>query len=291
MAYLHHIDNLYKRQEILLFKRCFALEKAHGTSIKITYNPLINEVRFFSGGASHEEFIRLFNQEFLLNKFKEIFQDEVIFYGECIGGKMQGMSHTYGKNMCAIFFEAVINNKFLSVPKAEQVIKNFGLEFVPYNEISTDLKEIDRERDRDSEIAIRKGMGNGHIREGIVLRPLEEFTLNNGERVICKHKRDEFRETKTPRPIVNPDQLKVLEDADKIADEFVTAMRLNHILDKIPNHSIEKMSEIISAMISDIMTEGKGEVVDNQAVRKSISKKTAIMYKNLLKQKLSEIPS
>jgi hypothetical protein len=30
MGYLH-IDNLYKSQDILLFKRCYALEKIHGT--------------------------------------------------------------------------------------------------------------------------------------------------------------------------------------------------------------------------------------------------------------------
>ena len=35
MAYLH-IDNLYKNQEILMFKECYALEKIHGTSGTIT---------------------------------------------------------------------------------------------------------------------------------------------------------------------------------------------------------------------------------------------------------------
>ena len=87
---------MYKNQEILLFKRCYALEKSHGTSIKTTYS-FTNGLRFFSGGAKHEEFIKLFNQDFLLKKFKETFLNdiEVIFYGECIGDKMQGMSHTY----------------------------------------------------------------------------------------------------------------------------------------------------------------------------------------------------
>ena len=32
-----HIENLYKNQTILLFRRCWALEKVHGTSAHITY--------------------------------------------------------------------------------------------------------------------------------------------------------------------------------------------------------------------------------------------------------------
>ena len=40
--------------------------------------------------------------------------------------------------------------------------------------------------------------------KGVVLRPLIEVTLNNGDRIICKHKCEEFRETATPRPVVDP---------------------------------------------------------------------------------------
>ena len=34
MAY-QHIDNLYKNQDILKFKECYALEKIHGTSASV----------------------------------------------------------------------------------------------------------------------------------------------------------------------------------------------------------------------------------------------------------------
>ena len=47
MGYLH-IPNLYKAQEILMFKRCYALEKIHGTSAHIAWDG--NHIRFFSGG-------------------------------------------------------------------------------------------------------------------------------------------------------------------------------------------------------------------------------------------------
>ncbi len=45
MSYLH-IDNLYRSQDILLFRECYALEKIHGTSAHVAYHN--GEVKFFS---------------------------------------------------------------------------------------------------------------------------------------------------------------------------------------------------------------------------------------------------
>ena len=47
MGYLH-IDNLYKAQDILNFKTCYALEKIHGTSAHLKWDN--GELTFFSGG-------------------------------------------------------------------------------------------------------------------------------------------------------------------------------------------------------------------------------------------------
>ena len=58
MAYLH-IDNLYKNQDILLFKECYALEKIHGTSAHISFDG--SEVKYFSGGEKYEKFVADFN--------------------------------------------------------------------------------------------------------------------------------------------------------------------------------------------------------------------------------------
>ena len=55
MAYMH-IDNLYKAQEILAFKECYALEKIHGTSAHIYWSG--ETLRLFAGGVSHEGFVR-----------------------------------------------------------------------------------------------------------------------------------------------------------------------------------------------------------------------------------------
>jgi hypothetical protein len=112
------------------------------------------------------------------------------------------------------------------------------------------------------------------------------MTTGNGNRVICKHKGDEFRETASPRVVTDPSQLKVMTDAQEIADEWVTPNRLEHILQKIPDHKMEKMPEILAAMTEDILREGAGEITDTPVTRKAIRGKTVIIYKAHLKRHL-----
>ena len=46
------------------------------------------------------------------------------------------------------------------------------------------------------------------------------------------------------------------------------------------------MTVIIAAMVEDVLREGSGEIVDSEAVRKAISRKTAVDYKNYLKSQI-----
>lgn len=292
MGYLH-INNLYKEQTILLFKECYALEKIHGTSAHIGFTHDANgyptgRVTYFSGGESHEKFKSLFNEQALIDVFSKEFNDSVTVYGEAYGGKQQGMSETYGKVLKFVVFDVQVGDKWLSVPQAEEVAKKLGLEFVYYTKIPTDLASLDAARDADSQQAVRNGVGAGKKMEGVVLRPLIEMTLNNGSRIICKHKRDEFRETASPRPVVDPAQLQVLEDAEKIANEWVTPMRLQHVLDKIPNHSMENMKQILASMVDDVWREAGSEIVQSIAVAKAITRRTSKMYQDLLKSQIGK---
>lgn len=288
MGYLH-IDNLYKNQTILLFKECYALEKIHGSSAHVTYQ-LDGQVTVFAGGESHSRFLALFDIEKLKQVFKDMGHPDktITVYGEVYGGRCQGMSDTYGKDLKFVAFDVQIGDCWLSVPQAEEVCKNLGLEFASYAKVKTDLVDLDAQRDADSTQAIRNGVGEGKKREGVVLRPLVEMTLNNGSRVICKHKRDEFKETSTSRQVVDPEKMKVLEDATAVADEWVTLTRMQHVLDKLPGHCMEKMRDIISAMTEDVNREGKGEFIPSEAVNKAIGKRTATLYKDLQKAKLTE---
>lgn len=283
MAYMH-IDNLYKDMRILEFKAVWAMEKIDGTSGHISWSPE-EGIKFFSGGEKHDNFVKLFDQTALEEKFKASCVGKTTVYGEVYGGRCQGQKERYGDKLKFVAFEVEIGDLWLSVPQADAFVRDLGLEFVHYVRVSTDIEALNAERDADSVQAMRNGMGAGHTREGVVLRPLFEVRLNNGERLIAKHKRDDFSETKTPRKVgVAPE---VLFEAQKVVDEFVTAMRLDHVLQKLPEATgMEHTKQVVEAMVEDVMREGRGEIVDSPAVRKAISRATVEMWKNRLKSVL-----
>jgi hypothetical protein len=282
MGYLH-IDNLYKNQDILAFKECYALEKIHGTSAHISYN--MGSAGFFSGGAKYEEFVSLFNKAELESRFSQWSFEKVTVYGEAYGGKMQRMKETYGDRLRFVAFDVRIGDSWLAVPNAEEISLKLGLEFVHYTRTSTDLEKLDAERDADSIQALRNGCGSGKIREGVILRPVFEVTKNNGERIISKHKRSEFRETATPRD-VDPTKQLIWEGAERISFEWVTAERLRHVLDKITATEVSQTGAVVKAMIEDVNREGAGEFVPSKDIDKAIGKRTAKLFHGYLNARI-----
>ena len=264
------------------------MEKIHGTSCNIKYRKDLQELRFFSGGAKHDTFVALFDEPVLREAFEALGSEEVQVFGEGYGGKINGMRDTYGGSLRFVAFEVLMGHWWLSVQQAEEVVKSLGLEFVDYVKIRTTLKAIDEQRDRPSVQAVRNGMGDDKPREGIVLRTVIELHKNNGERIIAKHKREDFSERKTKQKVVSPERLKVLADAQEIADEWTTPMRLTHILDKFPNAGMEQTGQIIKAMVEDVTREAKGEIVETKEARKAIGKIAALLFKARLKEQLRE---
>lgn len=283
MGYLH-ISNLYKDRTILAFRRCYALEKVHGTSAHVAW--LDGALRFYSGGEKHERFIEVFDQAGLVERFAALGHPQVTIYGESYGGKMQGMRETYGDEVRFVAFDVKIDDKWLGVTQAHTVTAKLGLDFVDYELVATDLDALDAERDKDSTQAIRNGCGAGKKREGVVLRPPFEVTLNSGARIIAKHKRDDFRETKTPRTM-SRENLDVIANARAIAEEWVTPMRLAHVADKLPGATgMEHTGAVIKAMVDDVLREAEGEIVDSKAARREINSAAAKLWK----QHVSRMP-
>ena len=281
-----HIDNLYKDQWILLFRECFALEKIHGTSAHVSWTEA-KGVRFSSGGEKHERFVKLFDEAALRTAFMGLGHPTVIVYGEAYGGSQQGQKWRYGEALRFIAFEVAIGDAWLAVPNAHDVATKLGLDFVHYVKVPTDIVSLDSERDAPSEQARRNGIEGDQPREGVVLRPLVEMRDGRGDRVLAKHKRDEERETTTPRKVVDPGKLVVLTRANEIADEWVTPTRLAHVLDKLgPEVGIERMRDVIAAMTEDVLREGAGEIIDSREARGAIGKKTAEVFKARLQAAL-----
>ncbi len=279
MAYLS-IENLYrsKAQEILLFKELYALEKVHGTSANISWKE--GKVSYFPGGESLSKFKSLFNEERLVKHFTELGHEEVVVYGEAYGGSCQKMSYMYGPELRFIVFDVFINNIWLDVPNMDEVATRLEQEVVPWRKIVCDLAAIDNERDRPSEVAVRRGFTEEHIREGVVLRPLAEMFNRYGERMIVKHKHEKFGERKTPQKVEDPSKLKVLTEATAIAEEWVTEMRLEHVLQKLPQGiGLESMQRVLQEMVEDVLKESTGEIVDSKEARNAINKKTVELFK------------
>jgi hypothetical protein len=290
MSY-RHIENLYRNKEILYFKECWALEKIHGTSSHVSYNAKTDSLTFFSGGTKYDQFVALFDQNTLLEKFRVNAKEhaavnQITIYGEAYGGSVQKMKDTYGPNLKFVAFEVLINannEEWLSVPNAEKLANKFGMEFVSYTKINTTEEAINVEMMADSVQAVRNGMGSGHMREGVVLRPLIELIHPNGGRIISKHKRPEFAERMNTPSFADPEQLRVLEDANKIAKEWVNTVRLQHVLDGFSEPKIEDSNKVIKAMWEDVSREASGEIVENKEVRKAVGKKTMELFKTYLR--------
>ncbi len=285
------IKDLFADQTVLMFKELYSLEKIHGTSSNIRWDPETQQISLFSGGAKHESFEKLFNLQLLKESAVALLSTEcpTTFYGEAYGGKMQGMRDTYGDSLRFICFEVKVGKYCLSVPESEALAKQFGFEFVDYHIIPATLEAIDAERDRPSELAKRRGIEEDKQREGVILRPLIELRTNNNKPVIAKHKGESFRERKSIPKVLSPEELEVLSGAQAIADEWVVPERLRHVLDSLGcGLEIEKTGEVIKATVADVVEESAGLVEMTKEARKAIGAKAAKVFKKLITQKLQE---
>lgn len=292
MGYLH-IDNLYKAQDILRFKTCFALEKIHGTSAHIKIKNGV--VTFFSGGESYDKFVSLFNVPALEDKLKSLgFNEDLTIYGEAYGGKQQGMSDTYGPSLKFVAFDVKVGDWWMDVPRAAKFVEGMGLEFVDFKEVLTDLHALDAERDKRSTQAMRNGIEEPRDREGVVLRPPIEVTYK-GNRIIAKHKGEKFKERESSPKVGDSSKMQKLADADLIAQEWVTPMRLEHVLNTVISGrdnktvSMEDVKVVIGAMIEDVTREAVGEIEDNSTVRRVLSTRTVLLFKQYLNAQLLQV--
>jgi hypothetical protein len=293
MGYLH-IANLYASKNILLFKEVFCLEKLHGTSVHLSFDPDLPEGQqlvVFPGGIKYDAFVKCLDLESILAKFKAKGTKATV-YGEGYGGSCQKMSDTYGKEIKFCAFDVRVEHdgvkRWLEVPRAELFVKDLGLEFVHYKQVPATIEALDAERDAPSEQAIRNCCGNDKIREGIVCRPLLEFSYDGAEesRIICKHKRAEFRETKSVMTLQSEEKKKELDTAALIVDEYVVPMRLEHVLQKMGDPDfliVERTKEVITNMVEDVLREG--EFAESKTLTKEIGNRTAKLYKEWLRNR------
>ncbi|AGF85627.1 ligase 2 [Moumouvirus goulette] len=294
MGYMH-IESLYKCPDFFqLFPEVYCMEKIHGTSTWIRYEKG-QVLKFHSGGESGEAFKSIFNEKLIKNKLDEIsFNNNwniIKIHGEAYGGRQQGMSKTYGDKLKFIVFDIYVENndiginpKYLNIPEAEQMARNLSLEFVYYVRGSNTPEWIEEQSNQESIQAIRNGIGSGKPREGVVIRPIIESILPNGQRAIMKHKNAEFWEIKSRRPL--GERLKVVEGINEIVEDWVTDQRFYHVIDRVLQQKVDKILEksdikiLLDLMVEDVKRESEGEVIWSDKLISAIRKKTAVMFKD-----------
>lgn len=289
-----HIENLYRSQDILLFKECYALEKVHGMSAWITLHRE-KGLTFYAGGASEVNFRALFDADKVKAHLESLGCEEATVFGEVHGGDIMHASNTYGKQMAFVAFDLQIDRLFLSVPQMDELLTKFGFEVIPYKKIPTTMEAIDAERDAPSIVAVRRGITEPKPREGVVLRPLMELTKNNGERIIAKHKIEKHSERRTPQKVEDPAKLKVLADAKAIAEEWVTPNRFEHVVSKlramgtIIGCEMRHAPIIIAAMQEDVTREAKGEIIVSKEAMNAIGKKTVELLRKHVDDEINKL--
>ncbi len=294
------IANLELGHNVLLFKEVLSLEKVHGTSAHITFKD--GQLKFFSGGEKHNNFIGLFDEKELLEKFVALGHTVVTVYGEAYGGRCQRMGDTYGHDPKFIAFEVCLTPPFgkeewMPVERAEKIALSLGLEFVYYERGPATIEWLTEQRDAPSVQAVRNGMGEGKMREGVVIRPVEEFTDRWGGRILSKYKNPKFGEQKTPRS-VDPEENKKRLAAKNIAEEFTVPMRLDHVLaalcadgtfadsDGVPTK--KHIRFIIPAMQADIRAEEGHNFQWTEAIAKEVGTRTVKLFLAELERQLQE---
>lgn len=299
------IPNLYKKQTaetILGLDEVYALEKLHGTSAHIGI--VDGELKIFSGGVNHVNFVELLESKFgSLDELKNLIAkgmddfpqalDSLIVYGEAYGGKCQKMADIYGPlNFCAFevkVFPTGAEPYWLDVPSAELMAVNCGFDFVHYERGPAKLAWLDAQRDKPSVQAVRNGMGEGKYGEGIVIRALSESIRDKwGDRILAKHKSEKYKETRTPRK-VDPEKTRLWTEARKVAEEFIVAERLRHVIDALIASGREVIDmtatgDVIRAMIQDVKVEEGDEIEWTKEVEKSIGSLTVKLFKKHLEE-------
>jgi hypothetical protein len=293
MGYMK-IPNLYKTPWILDLPEVFVLEKIHGTSahVQVGATP-----RLYVGGEKREN---------LEPVVADLLQPDLggrnlVLFGEAFGGKQQKQAHRYGPKTRFVVFDVfdLDADCWLGVQEACFETTRRGLPFVRYHRIVPTVENLDAARDEDSHEAVVAGCGS-HPMEGVVIRPVVEGLLDPyGNRMIAKHKRPEERETKTQRLTKGtPEEQEALRlaqyTAQRIAEEWTTATRLEHVIQKFEaalraNNFDVSLAEsdtggIIKAMLQDIQLEAGDEVTWTPQVSKAVGSITASLFRSWLRQ-------
>jgi Rnl2 family RNA ligase len=308
------IEGLNRRVEILAVKECIALEKLHGTNMRVEF-PLgmtsIDEIRY---GGRNEEFgtgesgsfyggrpVAWFKkQPELLQRLFDTFQQynfnfsEVTVFGEACGtGIQKGVAYAPPGEVIFRAFDIMVGDNFLTYNLFTEVCDRAQLprcQEVWRGEPS--LSNFDKLLEQHSQEGILNGVDNEkNIAEGVVIRSNPLLRNTFGQYLIIKHKGAKFKEhTSAPKDIEgNQDAASVL------AATFVTPGRIMNALGRMRaagsevKDDMSDMRNLVPEIVKDILKECEpewhqaiAEGATELQLKKAIQTTTGNVYRRML---------
>jgi hypothetical protein len=308
MGYMS-IIHLYKMPEFFTEfadQQICCMEKVHGTSAWLAYDSS-KGLTTHPGGERLDNFRKLFDLEEISQKLEHLTKTknwiQIKVHGECYGSKQQKMSITYGTTLRFVVFDVkirdAIGERFLPLMDAVAITQTLNIDFVPY-EIGPNTPEwIQQQTDLPSVQAQRNGCGTDKLREGVVVKTLDETPMKDGSRAIAKHKCGPFWETRRPGQLQFGQSLKEhksldeklsrYESAKEVALNWVTERRAEHVMDKMLHGrqdeekilTLKDINLFINNMLADVKKESGGEI-DWVMASESFGSEPSETYRSLL---------
>jgi len=167
---------------------------------------------------------------------------EIIFYGEWFGrGVQKGVKYFEAEKGFRIF-DVRINEEFVGWDEVVRLAGIIDLPLVPLLYRGVPSQEVfDELRLRSSTVAHENGVGSeGNLAEGIVIKPTTMHRNHEGgEWVMAKHKHPKFEERKSMSLYGEKERPPTPAEAPEFVEEFFTAMRLEHVIDKIREQGVD----------------------------------------------------
>lgn len=305
------IKNVCKKTAMLsgfvpITEEWVADEKIHGANFSFIITPPTIVCARRSGELEKGE--KFYEYEKLLEKFTvqllKLYDDigcnsssplkSVTVYGEIFGGIYPGKKQTTSKVQKEVYyspdihffpFDIKIENVYMNYEDSRYLLEKRGFICPPRIAKGSSLVQLIKDVSPvfithiphlfDLELVPE------NYSEGLVIRPMHEYTTSKGSRVIFKHKNVSFSEVK-------PKTINLLPKEEKLSDDelafftdilrYMTHNRLNNILSHQPQSQNINVHKLGGLLCSDILKEYREE---NDVEEFFLSKNTKSLKKKL----------
>jgi hypothetical protein len=301
----HKIKRLENESHPLFsFRNCVATHKVDGTSSRIMWEP--NEEQIYLGSKNRKwplesdednqgfaEWVKSEARDsldLLRDKFSDV---PITVLGEFFKNDILGRVE-YGDEGRFRVFDVHINEVYLDWMDVVDVADKLNFEPVPYEILHDfDMEDLDKRREGEDPLALDDADEERKIKEGVVVRPLKEFTYK-GDRVLTKYKSEKFEEVKKGTNKGSGGESKESkfdEEEIKKVDKYITESRIHsavqNLRDKNPGEyqKIDRRvtGDVISEVVQDIREEATDEL-DDQVLGKYGGSEIASKLHSMIEQ-------